>query len=225
MTARRRRAVVREYDRLAGRYDERWASYTEATVRRTMTRLPLGSGGRLLDVACGTGALLEAVAAADSAMELSGVDLSPEMLAVASAKLGRRARLHAATAEALPFADGSFDIVVTCNAFHFFPDPEAGIAEMRRVLAPGGSLVVTDWCDDYLVCKLCDLVLRAVSPSHHRSYGRAECRDFLERGGIEVAELDRYKISWLWGLMTAVGYADGSAKHEESGFPPPAGPA
>ena len=45
------------------------------------------------------------------------------------------------------------------NAFHIFPSPGAALAEMRRVLKPGGMLTLTDWCDDYLTCKLCSLWL------------------------------------------------------------------
>jgi hypothetical protein len=62
--------------------------------------------------------------------------------------------------------------------------------------------VVTDWCDDYLFCKFCDLYLRWFDPAHSRMYGTQECWSVLEEAGFRVDRLERYRISWLWGLMT-----------------------
>ncbi len=197
-------AVRREYGRLAAIYDRRWRSYVEAAVRETLARTEVARGAAVLDVGCGTGVLLEALRARGGPGRLVGTDLSREMLRVAHARLAGAAGLCQASAEGLPFAGGSFDLVVSTNAFHYFRHAEAALAEMRRVLRPGGRLVLTDWCDDYLACRLCDLVLRLIDPSHFRTYGSAECRRLLERAGLSVLLLDRYKITWLWGLMTAV---------------------
>jgi len=203
MAPDRHDAVAREYRGLAARYDRRWAAYVEASVRETLRRLPSGAAGRMLDVACGTGTLLQAVIAARAGGTRAGVDISPEMLAVARRRLPEGVALAVASADALPFADGSFDTVVSTNAFHFFRAPEAALGEMRRVLRPGGALVVTDWCDDDLACRVCDRLLRVSSAAHHRIYGSAECRAMLEGAGFEAAAVERYKITWLWGLMTA----------------------
>lgn len=198
------RAVAREYRRLAPRYDQKWAFYVGATVRETMRRLPPDLGECLLDVACGTGALIEAIAAAHPDVRLAGVDISPEMLAVARRRLPAEVELKTASADALGFRDGSIDTVVTSNAFHFFPSPDRALDEIRRVLRPGGTLVITDWCDDYIACRICDRLLRWFSASHQHVYASAECRVLLEGAGFDVVELHRYKISWLWGLMTVI---------------------
>jgi ubiquinone/menaquinone biosynthesis C-methylase UbiE len=205
LSKHRYRAVRREYRKLAKRYDARWAGYVEATVRETLRRLPITGGERVLDVACGTGALLAAIAAAHPGAQLTGLDLSPEMLAVAARRLGPEVGLSVGAAEALPFGDAAFDLVVSSNAFHFFPDPAAALAEMRRVLGPGGSLVVTDWCDDYLACRLCDRLLRLVSAAHQRIYTSAECGGLLLAAGFRQPRVERYRISLLWGMMTAQG--------------------
>jgi len=203
MTEDRHQAVTREYGELAPHYEERWAFYVAATVRETLRRLPLGPGQRLLDVGCGTGALLRAALAAQPTASLTGVDLSPEMLAMARRQLPDPVDLRVAPAHALPLSDDSFDVVVTTSAFHFFPSPEAALAEMRRVLRPGGALVITDWCDDYLSCRICDRILRRFSPAHVRTYGSAEIADLLAAAGFEEVIVEPYKISWLWGMMTA----------------------
>jgi SAM-dependent methyltransferase len=75
---------------------------------------------------------------------VTGLDLSSEMLAI-TARLSPGVRWQQGSAEALPFADGSFDAVVSQFGLMFFPDPVAGLREMMRVLVPGGRLAVAVW--------------------------------------------------------------------------------
>lgn len=201
-TMRSDEAIKQEYAGQAAHYDRRWAKYIRRTTDNTVRRLSVRAGGWLLDVACGTGALLSAVA--DTHEHLFGVDLSFPMLSVAREKLAPWVKLLVGRAEALPLDEKRFDVVVTANSFHYFADPRAALREIGRVLRPGGELVLTDWCDDYLACRLCDRLLRLWGSPYHRIYGSSECRGLLETAGYEVLSLERYKISWLWGLMTAV---------------------
>jgi ubiquinone/menaquinone biosynthesis C-methylase UbiE len=195
--------VVEEYARLAAEYDARWSFYIEATSRETLARMRLQPADRLLDVGCGTGALLRHLSLAHPAARLAGVDPVPEMLAMARCRLPPPIQLTAGWAEQLPFASGSFDVVVSCNAFHYIRQPVSALREMSRVLRPGGQLVITDWCDDYLACRVCDLYLRLFSRAHFRIYRQSECLRLLREAGHGEVDVERYKISWLWGLMTA----------------------
>jgi SAM-dependent methyltransferase len=103
------------------------------------------SGDRVLDVACGTGVLTrEAASLAGPTGAVTGLDLSPEMLSVA-ARLSPGLRWQQGSAQALPFADRSFDAVVSQFGLMFFPDPVAALREMMRVLVPGGRLAVAVW--------------------------------------------------------------------------------
>jgi SAM-dependent methyltransferase len=103
------------------------------------------TGDRVLDVACGTGVLTrEAASRAQPGGAVTGLDLSPEMLAVA-ARLSPALRWQQGSAQALPFADRSFDAVVSQFGLMFFPDPVAALREMLRVLVPGGRLAVAVW--------------------------------------------------------------------------------
>ena len=196
--------VVAEYAKAARRYDDKWAFYVEATTRETLRRLPLAAASRVLDVGCGTGELLRRVRAKVPDAVLSGLDPVPEMLEVARDKLSDREDLRVGYADHLPWNAGTFDVVVSCNMFHYISHPVAALREMARVLRPGGALVLTDWCDDYLACRVCNLYLRLTKRAFYKTYRQAECLELLKVAGYEVQSFERYKISWLWGLMTAV---------------------
>lgn len=196
--------VVKEYMEAAKDYDEKWSFYVEATTRETLQRLPMREDGHVLDVGCGTGELLHRIARKYPQARLSGIDPVPEMLAVAKQKLPERAEFRVGYANALPWPDGSFDVVVSCNMFHYVTRPVPAIREMTRVLKPGGKLVITDWCDDYLACRICNIYLRITNRAYYKTYRQQECLDLLAEAGHAGVQIERYKINWLWGLMTAV---------------------
>ncbi len=196
--------VRREYSRLAARYDRRWSSFNEATVAATLGRIAVSGRERILDAGCGTGNLILRLRERWPGLACWGADLSGEMLRVAKGKLaGRAPPLIQADAERLPFPGASFDIVTSCNALHYCPRPARALAEFRRVLRPGGRLVLTDWCHDYLSCKLCDAFLTLSNRAHRRAMGTRACAEALQEAGFSLESIDSYKVSWLWGLMTA----------------------
>ena len=106
-------------------------------------------GERVLDVACGTGVVARCVAPHVGASgTVTGLDLNPNMLAVAraaGAREGLAIEWQEGRAEALPFPDGSFDLVLCQFALMFFADRPAALAEMRRALTPGGRLALSVW--------------------------------------------------------------------------------
>jgi SAM-dependent methyltransferase len=113
--------------------------------RRMAARLDLRPGDELLDVACGEGAFL--AEHASNVRHVAGLDLSEVKVGLAQRRLADR--IAAGTAEvvkgdagALPWEDGRFTAVSCIDAFPFFPDPERALAEMCRVLRPGGRAVI-----------------------------------------------------------------------------------
>ena len=102
------------------------------------------ASGRVLEVGVGTGRNLPCYA---SDVELTGIDLSPAMLTRAQARAeqtGRAVDLRVGDAECLPFADASFDTVLATLPLCSIPDDVTAVAEMARVLRPGGRLVLLD---------------------------------------------------------------------------------
>lgn len=197
------RPTIDEYARLAHQYESRWSRYVEATADHTLARLGSTAPEAVLDVGCGTGHLLQKIAERFPSAHLAGIDPTPEMLALAREKLPSSAELRRAFAEQLPFPADRFDVVISANVFHYLRRPDDVLREMLRVLRPGGKLIITDWCDDYLACRICDLWLRRFNPAHHRTYKSRECEAMLERAGARDITVERYKISLLWGMMTA----------------------
>jgi SAM-dependent methyltransferase len=117
----------------------------QAWAPRVADAAGISAGDRVLDVACGTGVLTRAAAAkAAPGGVVTGLDLDPGMLAVA-ARINPELRWQRGSASALPFADGTFDAVVSQFGLMFFPEPVVALREMMRVLVPGGRFAVAVW--------------------------------------------------------------------------------
>ncbi len=118
--------------------------------RRLVELADLGAGDSVLDVGCGTGALaLAAEARVGTTGRVCGIDPSPEMVARARRKAARRGahvRFENAAVEALPFADRTFDVVLSTLMLHHLTDEgrQDGLAEIARVLKPGGRFLAVD---------------------------------------------------------------------------------
>jgi ubiquinone/menaquinone biosynthesis C-methylase UbiE len=167
-----------------------------------MEGLHLRHGNGVLDLATGTGELARRCLQHRDDLALIGIDLSRPMLLRGQHKPGLRYwRPVQGDATRLPFAGGEFDTVLCANAFHHFTRPLAVLAEIRRVLHPGGLFVLTDWCDDYLMCKVCSVYLRLFDRSFYGAYTLEKCRGMLESAGFCVVSARKFKIDWLWGLM------------------------
>lgn len=191
-----------EYDRLAPIYDRRWRRYIDSTLRAVADVTAFAGDERVLDVACGTGELARSLLSRWPGLRITGVDLSAGMLAEARAKdIGRRVDWVRANADSLPLPDAAFDHVTCANSFHYFARPDLALAEMRRVLRPSGRLILVDWCDDYLACKICSVWLRFRDPAFKRTYSLRACEDRLRSAGFRIVDAHRFRVGWIWGLM------------------------
>jgi ubiquinone/menaquinone biosynthesis C-methylase UbiE len=189
-TARQRRV----WDRGAPSYDRQMAFFEKVLLGGGREWLGARVRGRVLEVAVGTGRDLPYYPADAT---LAGIDLSPEMLAIArsrAADLDREVDLREGDAEHLPYADGSFDTVVCALALCSIPDPAAAIGEMRRVLVPGGRLLLLDhigstWSPIFALQWLVERLTIRVAGEHftRRQIG------LVRAAGFEIVETERLK--------------------------------
>lgn len=193
-----------EYARAAADYDRRWARYNRASLVLLRPWIEGGGLGRVLDVGCGTGNLLPLLAAARRMEGYVGVDLTPEMLDVARGKTAGGAGetgFAAADAARLPLRDASFDTAVSASVLHYWDDAHAALMEIRRVLRPGGRLLLLDWLRDPLPMRALNAWMRVTRVEYRRMYSRAELADALAAAGFGVKAEARGGAGGPWHLI------------------------
>lgn len=125
------------------------AKYNELVAEEFVSRLPVNAGDKVLDVACGTGNL--AIPAARRGAETTGLDIAANLVEQARARAqreGLNARFVEGEAESLPFAEGSFDLVMSMFGVMFAPRPDKARDELARVCRSGGAIALANWTEE-----------------------------------------------------------------------------
>ena len=181
-----RREFTRQADTMAGA-----ALFNDAAVlERIREAVHFTASPRILDVACGPGIVVEKLA--PGAAEVVGCDLTPQMLEktrqrCAGAGLAN-VRAVPGRAEALPFDDGHFDVVVSRSAVHHFAEPPAALREMARVVRRGGRVITVDVtaAEDATAAALHNALEIIRDPSHVRMLPKSELHAALAAAGLRV---------------------------------------
>ena len=150
---------------MAGDYD-RFSRYMEGSARDFYERLNVAPGCQLLDVGCGSGQL--ALIAAKDGLGVTGVDIAGNLVERARARAqaeGLQARFEEADAEALPFEDASFDVVVSLIGAMFAPRPDLVAKELLRVCTPGGTIAMANWTPQGFIGQMFQTISKFIAPS------------------------------------------------------------
>lgn len=214
--------------------DPKWAARMEADYKRPevihqraeiISMLQPAAGQRILDVGCGPGFLLRDILEAAPGANVEGLDLSDTMLGMAKDKLSAMPKhqgawnLLAGGAESLPFPDNMFDGVVICQVLLHVPDVPRALAEVQRVLKPGGCLVICDTdMDSFIVhtadperfSRVCDALKARVRDPH----GPRKFPELLAKAGLELEKFGTVNMgaagapseesfihSWIFNLL------------------------
>lgn len=213
-------------DAVHAQFDARAAAYLSSSVHsagpdlRRACELVFGlpmRPTRALDLGCGAGHL--SFAMSPQVGSVVALDPSTGMLDQVKAEAARRGldniQTQCSGAETLPFADASFDLVATRYSAHHWTDLDAAMAEIRRVLAPGGHLLVIDL--EAPADALTDTHLQAIEllrdRSHVRDRSDAEWRGMLRGIGVELLVMERWSTrlefpSWIARMHTPATKAE-----------------
>ena len=159
------------YSRFKEGQKQGWAHFapleamTTPAAAKLVNHARIRSGARVLDVACGTGVV--AITAAQRGATVTALDLTPALLDHArenAALAGVRIDFHEGDVEQLPFADASFDVVVSQYGHIFAPRPDVALGEMLRVLKPGGTIAFSTWPPELFLGRMFALRARYMPP-------------------------------------------------------------
>lgn len=168
----------------------------EAALKLIVECSGAGPDDTVLDVACGPG--LVVVTFARVVRHATGIDITPAMLDRARAHAAEQGLTnvtwHLGDVLPLPWPDASFSIVTSRFAFHHFLDPLAVLREMRRLVAPGGRVVVVDSTPVAAKADAFNRMERLRDPSHVRSLPVDEHRELYARVGLPEPRVTAYRL-------------------------------
>ena len=204
MSDAHRDAILDQFTRQAVPFATAPSIRDQTALRLVIEFSGCGADDTVLDVACGPGIL--ACAFAKVARHVTGIDLTPAMLDRARA-LASEQRLGNVTWQPgdvlpLPYADASFTLVVSRFAFHHLLDPGAVLAQMRRVCAPGGTVMVIDSAPAPDKADAFNAMELVRDPSHARAMPIEELKGLYRSAGLSEPRTTGYRLEGeLEGLI------------------------
>ena len=175
------------------------AKYSEQWAEEFISRLPIASGMKALDVACGTGNF--SIIAARRGAIVTGLDIAPNLLEQArerAANEGLKIQFDEGDAEELSYEDGSFDLVVSMFGAMFAPRPDKVTAELIRVCRPGGRIAMANWTPEGFIGQMFKVSAKYVPPPQDMPppllWGNESTVQERLRNGISDLKLTRRKF-------------------------------
>ena len=194
------------FNSIADRYAASEVHTKSPTINRLHELLNQKRQEAVCEVACGPGYL--ALSFAGKTSKIAGVDAAPNML-LQFEKLAKERGVEVqavkADAESIPFASGSFDVVVSRLAPHHFPDAGNAVQEMARLVKSGGYVAVIDLegSENPVLDELNHELETLHDPSHVRSYTESQWRTFFETNDLDIEALEARQTELHGGLSVS----------------------
>lgn len=204
-------------EKRARRYNVRWRTFTEHSLAMVMTMIDTTSlhavleqekrPPRVLDVACGTGILLQAIIKRVPEVEVYGVDASHDMVAQATTALKgyphvqlQQAFVRSGVMAGLSFAPGMFDLITCTNALHDMMEPPGVLRGLESLLVPGGQLILEDYArrEPAFPWAMVEWLAHSVEGGQGHACTLAEAQELCTRVGLSIDAAQAFKVNWLW---------------------------
>lgn len=211
-------------EKRATSYNRTWRAFSAKTLAVTCSTIDLTQlwktararegSPRILDIACGTGLLLQRLAQLIPQAELYGVDESREMLAQARLLLGKNPLIHLVQASLkgkkmadLPYQPASFDLITCTNAFHYLDEPLAVLRSLTWLLVPQGQLVIEDYARRMFPFpwRIFEWFIKHVDPQHIQASTLTEAQLFYQAAGLQIMAAQNFSIDLLWQGWVVAG--------------------
>ena len=195
--------------RVANKYEEAWSKLTSLFIPALLDVASPKPGECLLDVASGPGHV--AAKARSRGVQVTGIDFCEPMIERARERYPE-IDFRQGDAQALEFADQSFDIVTMSFGLMHLPRPDAGVREARRVLRPGGRFVFTIWAEEGPGDRIVNSAIKAhastdiavpSSPNFSEYATPERCQRALERAGFDSGSMEVRTVTCNWQVPTA----------------------
>jgi ubiquinone/menaquinone biosynthesis C-methylase UbiE len=197
-----------KWDRRAATFDQRRFDYFRWFQRPVIRLVDLRPGLHFLDLGCGTGWAVRRVARRlHDQGEFYGIDLSGAMIAAAQAQSGDFQHVHfyQASASQIPLASSSIEALICTHSFHHYVEPAKVLAEIQRLLKPGGRLYILDVTADDFLLRWIDKLVRRWEREHVHFYSSREFRSLFAEAGLiyEAWKWTVYPVKIHIGLKEA----------------------
>lgn len=195
--------IISQFTRWAQPFADLPIHSEEGGMARLLAAADIRATDHVLDVACGPG--IVACTAAPHARQVTGIDLTPAMIEQARARQTASGLANldwqVGDATALPFADASFDRVVTRYSFHHLREPRRALTEMRRVCRPEGRIVVIDATPASECQSAYDRMETLRDPSHTSALTVAQLRRLGDVEGLSELSVESYRLEALLSTL------------------------
>lgn len=194
-----KKQTIKTFNYLSKNYDKSLSGYNpRKNYKLIIDEIKLKKGNTLLDVGCGTGEILKKLSTKYINVKLYGIDISQEMLKIAKKKDKlSKIKYICCDAESLPFKDNTFDVLITNESFHHYPNPQKALKEFKRVLKDNGKLILCDMYRPIIIRNFMNFMFKFTKTGDVKIYTKNEILNLLEEYDYKNIKLKKYYSSFI----------------------------
>lgn len=190
--------TINTFNNQSARYDKSFCGFNpRKNYIRIIEKLDL-SDEKLLDVGCGTGEILNSLGKIYPNAGLYGIDISPQMIEVANKKeYAKKIKYVCGDAENIPYPDNKFDVLLTSESFHHYPNPTKALKEFGRVLKTNGKLILCDMYRPFGIRHIMNFMFKIMNTGDIKMYNKKEISYLLTSCGFRILNYQKYYSSYI----------------------------